>query len=305
MVSKQDIGSKLIVSEEQRKLWSFPEGEIKIILSTLTAKTEEGYGHATGMGEVYALEELIPIIKSLYASVSVHFSEEIAFEQYKNHNLILIGGPLANKITSTVMEKAESKLRFNERYQLISEELKDTFEFIKEGSHAVDYGVILKKPNPFNKTKMIVVIAGCRTFGTHYAALTLSAKETAVAITDLYDTKSFEVLIKIENPEVVPKDPLTILLPKELQHIKLWDSLESERSISWFHQVGKRLFPVRSAILGLGPLATAVFSYLFFLPKPSQIAWYINQLLGVATFASVALVFTAVIALFESKVRKK
>ncbi len=77
-------------------------------------------------------------------------------------NLIIIGGPVTNRITKAMNLKLP--VHFDEKKNIISKSRKYTSD---------DIGFILKTENPYDKDKSILVIAGKRYSGTKSAVLAL------------------------------------------------------------------------------------------------------------------------------------
>ncbi len=77
-------------------------------------------------------------------------------------NLILIGGPVVNKITEKVNEALPIRFRKNHSWSVYSDISKKVY--VEE-----EIGVIVKARNPFNKEKQVLVIAGKRYSGTRAA----------------------------------------------------------------------------------------------------------------------------------------
>jgi len=77
-------------------------------------------------------------------------------------NLILIGGPVTNRITKKVNEKLP--IRFDKRKNIYSSMSKKTYR-------GDECGLIVKVKNPYNQERNIMVIAGKRYSGTRAAIL--------------------------------------------------------------------------------------------------------------------------------------
>lgn len=80
-------------------------------------------------------------------------------------NLIIIGGPVTNKVTKMVNEKLPVK--FDGKKNIISH---------KKAYKQDDCGFIARAENPFNKSKNIIVIAGKRYGGTKAAVIAFTQK---------------------------------------------------------------------------------------------------------------------------------
>ncbi len=77
-------------------------------------------------------------------------------------NLILIGGPVTNRITKKINDKLP--IRFDKRKNIYSSLTKKTY-------HSDNCGIIVKIANPLDKEKGIMVIAGKRYSGTRAAII--------------------------------------------------------------------------------------------------------------------------------------
>jgi DNA-binding transcriptional ArsR family regulator len=91
-------------------------------------------------------------------------------------NMILIGGPVTNKITYMVNEKMP--VRFDEKHDIVSG---------KKVYDNDECGIIVKIPNPFDKDKKILVIAGKRYMGTRAAVLTFLKKFSEIKNTNVVE----------------------------------------------------------------------------------------------------------------------
>ncbi|MFQ6020859.1 MAG: ArsR family transcriptional regulator [Candidatus Aenigmatarchaeota archaeon] len=104
-------------------------------------------------------------------SSSIMFDTEI---KDLKKNLILIGGPGVNAITTKVNNKLPikfKKVKYRNNYYtgFYSNLSKKTYS-------DESYGIIVKTKNPFDKTKYILVVAGIRYFGTYAAVLAFLTK---------------------------------------------------------------------------------------------------------------------------------
>ncbi len=133
--------------------------------------------HAAG------LKLIIPWIGS-YLRSNLEFMEELSsYEQYRKFGFS-IGGPVPNELTEDTLWWLEQRLGFdlhfdltNPHYPLIIPGIKQPFEPKYEESlktYSRDYGVILRMPNPRNEVKKIIVLMGCKGYGSEGAALALS-----------------------------------------------------------------------------------------------------------------------------------
>ncbi len=81
-----------------------------------------------------------------------------------NDNLILIGGPVINRVTGMVNKKMP--VRFDEKRNIYSSITKKTYR-------SDECGIIVKTDNPFDPAKKILLIAGKRYSGTRAAIMAI------------------------------------------------------------------------------------------------------------------------------------
>ena len=92
----------------------------------------------------------------------VRLDTDIRDEELKRNNLIIIGGPVVNKVTSMVNSKLPIKFDQEENWAIKST-LSNTVYPTDES------GIIVKTKSPFNADKSILVVAGKRHSGTRAA----------------------------------------------------------------------------------------------------------------------------------------
>lgn len=96
------------------------------------------------------------------ATPSVILDTEVREEA--KENLIIIGGPVINRITRLINDKIP--VRFDKNKNIFSSLTKKTYR-------NDECGIIVKAENPFNKKSKILVVAGKRYSGTRAAVLAL------------------------------------------------------------------------------------------------------------------------------------
>jgi len=125
--------------------------------------------------------------------VSTKLDTEVREEDLKN-NLILIGGPGVNAVTSKV----------NSKLPISFERIKDQGNFYSSFHSNISgknyseegCGIIVKTKNPFDKTKEILLIAGRRFFGTRAAILAFLQKFDEICKGNSYDSKIFARVVE-------------------------------------------------------------------------------------------------------------
>lgn len=132
---------------------------------------------------VAGLKSVIPWLGS-YLRPKLEFVDELAsYEQYRKAGFS-IGGPIPNELTEDALWWLQQRIQFdlqfdftNPHYPLTIPGIKNPFEPKYEDvlrTYTKDYGVILRMPNPRDETKKIIVLMGCKGYGTEGAALAVS-----------------------------------------------------------------------------------------------------------------------------------
>jgi len=89
-----------------------------------------------------------------------------------NNNLILIGGPIVNKVTEKVNDKLPIRFDKGNIYSSVS----------KQKYMSDEIGIIVKARNPFNKEKYVLLVAGKRYSGTKAAIIAFLKKFNEIVL---------------------------------------------------------------------------------------------------------------------------
>ena len=131
----------------------------------------------TGAGDALAMRELTSFFaKARVRRVSAVYVDESSVDRTKN--LILLGGPDTNAVTKDALELMGSRLQFSylnppSMETVVIHDL--SAESNAEGrDHSIyvtvpgkiDYGVIIRAPNPFNPDRWIIILAGAHGYGS-------------------------------------------------------------------------------------------------------------------------------------------
>lgn len=152
-----------------------------------------------GFGDAVALAELKSYFDSMnIKSVAINYDNDIDKDALKS-NLILIGGPTTNIITKKVLSNIHSTLKFEE-LSLAILDTKENKKYVpsvdRSGDDGVDYGLIIRAKNPFEKSKKVVVIAGSWGYGTWAGAIHSISTNFNEEIYPCLSFDSFECLVK-------------------------------------------------------------------------------------------------------------
>lgn len=116
--------------------------------------TEARDGHyAVHLG--FLLGSLCSLEKRFVVALDV----DVKAEKKQNRNMILIGGPVTNIISSEVNNKLDTKFVWNNAWQICSSKTKRCYA-------QENCGLIAKVKNPWDKNKSVILLSGLRYNGT-------------------------------------------------------------------------------------------------------------------------------------------
>lgn len=221
-------------------LWGFKNNDlVYIVCSELDEpekrqKPEPGeFLYLSKYGDIDTLLMVIKSLMRLYPQLKPMWCTGEEFEHHCENpyeqNLILIGGPDYNKITRVFM--GESNFKFGTKKGetiLINKNTEKKYLSSTKSSSNIeirtDYGFFLKKINPKNKNKKLIMINGIHTYAVFGAAKCFLDETQEIAIqncklvTDKFgEDPNFEVLVevhsentKIDSPQIKTSDLLTV-----------------------------------------------------------------------------------------------
>jgi len=103
-------------------------------------------------------------------------------------NIILLGGPIVNKITERI--NAKMPIRFDYRTKNIVSKITG------KSYNADETGLVVKMPNPYSKGSWIIVVAGKRYSGTRAATIALTRHAEELAKGNKKDKKVFAKVVE-------------------------------------------------------------------------------------------------------------
>ena len=111
----------------------------------------------------------------------VRLDTEVSKEELENNNLIVIGGPIVNKVSTQINKKMP--IYFDEEKKGIYSKISNKTYFNDE------IGMINKINSPYNKDKKILCVAGIRNSGTKASILAFLKHFSEVKQNNIYDDK--------------------------------------------------------------------------------------------------------------------
>jgi len=174
-----------------RSLWGFNDRDSVLVVCSELDEPEKRqfpepneYLYLSKYGDVDSLVEILVTLHRLYPRIDLkfHSANEVRLtrEEYTG-NVVLIGGPDYNRIVSLFEEHSLLQYMRGDREEDIflkwreSEEVfVPTIGTVTGSRSTMDYGFVLKRRNPHNLSKRLVLIGGCHTYGVFGAASAFS-----------------------------------------------------------------------------------------------------------------------------------
>lgn len=155
-----------------------------------------------GMGDIEALVEVEAQLRRLGFAGKIVESKQLSPRELSS-DLVLIGGPVANAVTRTMMAKLRGTISYDfaddpEHEAAVVHDLRSGRllrpQYEDSGYPVSDHALIIRTPNPLAPdTSELVIIAGCFEHGTEAAAEKLGDRKF---LRKLRRTKHFEALVE-------------------------------------------------------------------------------------------------------------
>jgi hypothetical protein len=167
-----------------------------------------------GLGDAVCLTEVSASIRSRYGcDIAVRYADRLDGDEF-SRDLILVGGPDANSLTRDILRRLSLGLTLGDptehEVSFYSTVTRTLFapERNAAGQIAVDFGVILRVPNPFAPGRRVLMLFGCFGFGTWAAGRcagseSFLAEPLVAAGADLECVVRTDVIRDVPQPAVV------------------------------------------------------------------------------------------------------
>jgi len=167
-----------------RLLWRLRDpGRVYVVSGAITNVSEEVKSVILAGPDAIATSTLIATVGLLYPKAEVRhvYSSTFARDSYKDH-LVVVGGPVNNTCCSDLLAHISTKCSFGENLEFVVPCLSNqTYEaaYDQEQNPIKDYGAVIRMVNPFDKSKDVLLVVGCDTFGVLAAAMLISSRPDA------------------------------------------------------------------------------------------------------------------------------
>lgn len=165
-----------------RGIWGLkPDGRVTIVITKAELRDESEHTDLVYPAEARAAGEVESFLVRLYPKIRprVTLSDAVPPELLRD-DLVIIGGPVYNKITRQVLGHFPSIARFD-GYQLVMAHdtwLKEA-KLDDDGRIAGDVGLVMIAPNPWNPSRRAIVLCGSRTYGCLAASRAMVRSDVA------------------------------------------------------------------------------------------------------------------------------
>jgi len=203
-----------------RRFWRpFVLGESKIVIGRFREfDTFEASG-LVGVGDMQAAAEVAAFAAELgfrrrARAVDIVYQDQLTGDLY-GANLICIGGPEGNRVTERILKGLNTSIEFDsgtDKTSLLDTDTNTAYtpEF-ETGSErqktlVLDYGLLIKAPNPLDTRHSVIIIAACYGYGTWAGAR--MARSPQFLRTELAARgQAMECLYKVEVIKEAPQIP--------------------------------------------------------------------------------------------------
>lgn len=205
-----------------RRVWSggISKRHITVVCPTLPVsylpkharKSSPEFVNLAKYGDPDALVEVLILLRTLFTNSRVRrlISRKISHNDYRE-NLIVIGGPDFNNVAREFMRESNCPIQ----YQIAGSKCAflcrpSRKEFLlktkRRGQALQDYGLFARFPNPFNRSKTVIMIGGLGTRGVLGAAEAfginpIGKKNTRKIVDNVSENPFFAVLIPVRVSE--------------------------------------------------------------------------------------------------------
>jgi hypothetical protein len=166
----------------------------------------------TASADALALGVVAEVIRELGGSSSAVASANELTGDRLSANLILIGGPYANRASREVLSRLHTRYRFGTPiwYDISIRDSATGYRYTPKRKGLQlrsDHGIAIRTANPFNPGKKVLVLAGSFGAGTYAAASFMANPRLLKDIPFIGEGRDFEVLVEIDVAQGWPQTP--------------------------------------------------------------------------------------------------
>ena len=266
------------------------EDQINKVIDTVTK-----YGSLVVEGNLFAMNHVLSILNCLYPPESIRllnawdlgqnaeeFIQQPGFEKIAKNNVILLGGPSGNLVTEVFLKESrltwlfpqEPEKKYSIRVKPDGEELLGP-DGEPPRTLRSDYGVFLRRTNPFNREKRMYALMGAYAFGTQGAAVLACSEKSAEQVlqTDVdpalhsqsLDCIAWVKIWKKENEMLTRFSDTQVMYqlqhPKPKGKVSEWEPFRNPTSLHETVSILKAVLQEGTVFLGSRPTPLLIYSF--------------------------------------------
>ena len=170
--------------------------------------------------EARAFGQLAPRWREVGIDYTLIDSRDVNGQYVGSRNMLVLGGPLHNELTKTVLQLMSERLPFTCELDPLSIRLAQGSyypSYDPESGHVTeDYAIILRAPNPLDSSGIhtMMLVFGCHGFGTEGGVKLLTVSRLTRGLVAKVGNKSFVALVRVRivAGQYIPKLQQVLLL---------------------------------------------------------------------------------------------
>ncbi|MBV6450315.1 MAG: hypothetical protein MHPDNHAH_01038 [Anaerolineales bacterium] len=196
----------------QTKFWdTILRGDFVIV----TPASEQEHAIKSQVFDFLGLDVLkTTVINKYYHSKYRQTTCDNVSKEWLQRNLILVAGPIPNTITRHILTQENKSVRYYFNGNDIIDKKKPKkiihVDLTNLGDPSIDYGIISRFRNPFNREKWVVVASGMYGWGTYVALVSLTRKDILDFIREHAGKDEFQVLVETRVHNRIAEEPTLI-----------------------------------------------------------------------------------------------
>lgn len=182
----------------------------------ITPAAEQEHEIKSQVLDFLGLDELKTVVISKYyqGKYKQTTCDNVSTEWLKR-SLLLIAGPIPNTITRHILSQENKSVRYYFEGNDIVDKKKPKKTIHADPATAgypqIDYGIISRLRNPYNREKWVVIGSGMYGWGTYAALISLTTKEILDFIHKHAGSNEFQILVKTRVNNRISEEPSLVI----------------------------------------------------------------------------------------------
>lgn len=177
----------------------FSRGAVRVVLSTRPGPKASSTSRVS-LSETRSFAAFQRLFAGLGRSCEPSDSE-VALIELSGANVVVLGGPVANRITGQLWPSAAAGVPYaiDAEHQVIRALPSDFVpEYDATGELTVDFGIIIRRRNPINPEHGLLIAAGCHGFGTEACVAMVTQRDAQKKLASRTKGEDFAAIVRAE-----------------------------------------------------------------------------------------------------------